>query len=341
MRRLDIHMRDGAALDLVLRAIQAAKPVDYYVIEPQQRDRRLISVLLRDGSGQSLMDTVQTCLEDETDWRISLCAVEATSPQLDQDKPSSRRGEKTNASPQATREEIYADIAQGARLDRDFLILVALSTIVAAVGLHSDSVAAVIGAMVIAPLLGPILGFAFAAALGDQKLTFGSAKTLMTGISLALLCAVLISFVIDVDMTSRELLSRAEVRLDGMALAIAAGSAAALSLARGQGAVLVGVMVAAALLPPGAAVGLFLGSGEIGLASRAALLLTLNVASLIFAALIVFRLKKIRPRSWLEQQDARRAVRLNLILTVLVLVVTVVLIVVLDLGSRIAIGTFG
>ena len=335
MRRLEIHMREGAALDLVLRAIRATDPIDYHVVEPQQRDRRLISVFLRDGQGQSLMDTLQSCLEGETDWRISLSAIEATSPPLDM--AVGEKSEKKNQA-RALREELYNDISVSARLDRDFLILVALSTIVAAVGLHSNSVAAVIGAMVIAPLLGPILGFAFATALGDQKLLFGSGKTLLAGISLALLCSVLIAFCVEVDLTSRELISRAEVRLDGVALAIAAGCAAALSLARGQGTVLVGVMVAAALLPPGAAIGLFLGSGAYELALRAALLLTLNVASLVFAALVMFRFKKVQPRSWLERQDADRAVKINLGLSLSILVLAIFLIVMLDLGARLSIG---
>lgn len=335
MRRLDIHLRDTDAFDTVIRAIRAADPIDYYVIPLEQRDRKLINVFLRDESGQALMDNLYTCLEDETEWRISLIPIEATAPKLTEAQSSSQNPKQRT---QALREEIFNDISLGATLDRDFLILVALSTIVAAIGLNSDSVAGVIGAMVIAPLLGPILGFAFGAALGDRTLLYGSTRTLVVGIALALLCSVLISFIIPVDLQSRELISRAEVRLDGMALAIAAGCAAALSMARGQGAVLVGVMVAAALLPPGAAVGLFLGSGEWELALRAALLLALNVASLVFAALVVFRLRKIRPRQWLERQDATRAVFLNLGLSVGFLTLCIALIIILDLGARISIG---
>ena len=192
--------------------------------------------------------------------------------------------------------------------------------------------------MVIAPLLGPILGFSLGAALGDQKLLFGASKTLGVGIAVALSFAVLLSFVLPVDFDSRELMSRAEVRLDGMALAIAAGSAAALSMARGQGSVLVGVMVAAALLPPGAADGLFAGTGEWALASRAGLLLALNVASLVLSALVVFRLKGIKPRTWYERKGANRAVALNIGLSATLLIVAIVLIVVLDLGSTVSIG---
>ncbi len=322
-------------MDVVIKAVQAAKPVDYFVVQPEQKDRRVITVLLEDGTGQTLMDNVQQAMEGEQDWRVSLMPIEATAPKV---KKPKKDQEKRGKRKQALREEILQDISADAKLDRDFIIMVTLSTIVAAIGLHSDSIAGVIGAMVIAPLLGPILGFSFAAALGDRTLLLGSGKTLAAGVAIALVCSVAISFMIDVDLQSQELITRAEVRLDGMALAIAAGCAAALSIARGQGSALVGVMVAAALLPPGAAIGLFLGSGEFELASRATLLLLLNVASLIFAALVVFRLRKMRPRTWIEQKDADRASLINIALSVGILVACIVLITVLDLGSKISVG---
>jgi uncharacterized membrane protein len=98
------------------------------------------------------------------------------------------------------------------------------------------------------------------------------------------------------------------------------------------------VMVAAALLPPGAALGLFAGGGEFALAMRSALLLALNVASLILSALIVFRLRKIRPRKWIEQKNATRAVWINAGLSAFFLVVAVILILLLDLGAKVQIG---
>lgn len=336
MRRLDLHMREGEAYETALKAIRAADPVDYIVIPLEQQDRRLVSVFLRDGTRQTLVDNLQACLEEEKDWRISLVPIEATAPAIPEDKDL--KNKRATQRKMALREEIYQDVKADATLDRDFLIFVVLSTIVAAIGLHSNSVAGVIGAMVIAPLLGPILGLSLGAALGDRNLLFGAVKTLGVGIAVALTCAVLISFIIPVDFGSRELMSRAEVRLDGMALAIAAGAAAALSLTRGANAPLVGVMVAAALLPPGAAVGLFLGTGEFALASRAGLLLSLNIASLVLSALVVFRLRGIRPRTWLEKKGADRAVAINMALSVLLLVVAVVLILVLDLGAAVSFG---
>ena len=317
----------------MLRAIKASEPVDYYVLDTALENRKLVSVFIREGVEQKLMDSVQSALEGSSDWRISILPIEATAPKLEEAKE-----DKQARAAQATREEIYSDVSTGARLDRNFFIMVILSTIVAAIGLNSNGVAAVIGAMVIAPLLGPVLGFSMGAALGDFELLKRASVTLAAGIGTALACSLALSFLLPIDLNSHELMSRAEVRLDGLALAMAAGGAAALSLTRSQASALVGVMVAAALLPPGAAVGLFLGAGEMPLALRAALLLALNVAALILSALIVFRLRRIRPRSWIEQKNADRAVLINAILSVLVLLVSVLLILYLDLGARVSIG---
>ena len=336
MRRLDIHLRSDERFDPVLRAVKASEPVDFYVLDTELENRKLISVFMRDGAEQTLMDSVQAALEGSAGWRISVLPIEATVPKLEEDDAATRR--KRQKAVTATREEIYSDVVTGARLDQDFIIMVVLSTISATIGLNSDGVAAVIGAMVIAPLLGPVLGFSMGAALGDFHLLRRASLTLAAGIGTALVCALVLSFFVPVDLNSHELMSRAEVRLDGLALAMAAGGAAALSLTRVEASALVGVMVAAALLPPGAAIGLFIGAGEWELALRAALLLSLNIAALILSALIVFRLRRIRPRNWIEQKNADRAVLINVGLSAFFLLVSVFLILYLDLGAKVSLG---
>lgn len=332
MRRLDIHLSDDDSFATVMSIIKAAEPVDWSVVETEQKNRQYVTILVRVGTGQFLMDNIQTALEGRDDWRMTLLSIEATVPQVPVDEV------KRNRKQQAVREELLHDIAQGAELHTDFMIMVVLSTIVAAIGLNSNSVAAVIGAMVIAPLLGPILGFSFGAAIGDFKLLKEGAWTLVVGVAIALVSAILLSFVMPVDLASRELVSRAEVRLDGAALSLAAGGAAALALTRGGESTLVGVMVAAALLPPTAAVGLFMGEAEWAAASRAGLLLILNIACLVVSALVVMHFKKIRPRTWLERKNAARAVSINITVAVVALIVMAFLIVYLNLGEAVSVG---
>ncbi len=329
--RVDIHLPGGAeAFETAIRIVKAADPIDYVVFRPEQSDRRFIQVIMRDGPVQALLDNLQLLLENRSGWRVTVADLDVTLPKLPEP-----RNEKKKASSQHTREELYIQISSDAKLNWDYVIMVALSTIVAAVGLVSDGVAAVIGAMVIAPLLGPIMGLAMGAALGELALLRKGILSLLAGIGIALAVSFLAAMILPPNFESRELMSRAEVRLDGVALAMAAGGAAALSMTRGTASALVGVMVAAALLPPAAGFGLFLGYGEWALALRSALLLSLNVASLLLAALIVFRLRRIRPRKWIEQQHAERAVWINAVLSIAFLAIAVVLIVLLDLGSTV------
>jgi uncharacterized hydrophobic protein (TIGR00341 family) len=332
--RVDIHLpADEDAYDTAIRIVKAADPIDYVVIPLEQKDRRLIQVTMRDGPVQVLLDNLQSILEGRSGWRVTVADLDVTLPKL-----PAPRNENKKANSQHTREELYIQISSGAKLNWDYVIMVILSTIVAAVGLVSDGVAAVIGAMVIAPLLGPIMGFAMGAALGELALLRRGMLALLAGIGIALAVSFLLALIMPPNWESRELMSRAEVRLDGLALAMAAGGAAALSVTRGTATALVGVMVAAALLPPGAAFGLFLGYGEWEYALRAALLLSLNVASLILSALIVFRLRKIRPRTWIEQKHAARAVWVNAGLSTVFLLIAVALIVFLDLGLTVDLG---
>ncbi len=330
MRRIEVHLDKDEAFESILRAVKNSDPLDYYVIYPRQKNRVIFEVLMRDGASQALIDAIQSTLAGRSDWRMIVTAIEATLPEVKEENDVSAKPNKL-----AIREEMLGNVRGNAVLDRDFAIMVVLSSIVAAVGMNSDSSAGVIGAMVIAPLLGPILAFAMGAALGNFDLLKTSGRTLAAGIVLALLASLLIGLVVPIDTESQELMSRAEVRLDAIALALASGAAAALSLSRGTGSVLVGVMVAAALLPPGAAIGMFVASGYPGLGARSALLLLLNVACLILAALVTFRLNGISPRGWIDQKNAERAFWTNTILSLAFLVLAAGLIVYLDLGSKV------
>lgn len=100
-------------------------------------------------------------------------------------------------------------------------------------------------------------------------------------------------------------MSRTVVSYDSIALALASGAAAALSLTTGLSSVLVGVMVAVALLPPAATLGIMLGTGEFGHALGAGLLLAVNVVSVNLSSKIVFIVRGVRPRTWYEKKKAR------------------------------------
>lgn len=309
MRLIELSFRDDADLvERLMAACERTEPLDGRSRRADRTRPPRPASRLRRSDGQSAIDAISGLMEGTEDWRLVVLPIEASLP-----KPASKVAEATKRRKFiALREELYQDVASGAKLHRDFLLLTLLSTIVAVFGLTADNVAVVIGAMVIAPLLGPILAFAFASALGDWELMARSARTASVGLVLGVAISIVIGFAFGADLSSQELASRTVVGIDSTVLALASGAAAALSIATGLSATLVGVMVAVALLPPAAAAGLLLGAGELSLALRAGLLLAINVVSVNLAALLVFFYKGIRPRTWLERRSAKRSVYINL-----------------------------
>jgi len=180
--------------------------------------------------------------------------------------------------------------------------------VVAAMGMFEDSAAVVIGAMVIAPLLGPNLALALGTTLGDTDLSRRAVGANAAGLSLSIGLAVLMGLLLD-PVTNDQLLDRTDVSYPAMILALASGAAAVLSLTSGAAAGLVGVMVAVALMPPATALGLFVGWAQWDNAIAAGLMLAINIAAINLSAKLVFVLKGISPRHWPEKTRARRSTR--------------------------------
>ncbi len=280
-------------------------------------------LLVGSGDTQTVVDRLQSLLASADNWRIVVLPVEAAVlPKHGEDKIEAKEKSQNTM---ALREEIYHDVSQGARVNRDFIALTMLSAIVAALGINADNVAVVIGAMVIAPLLGPILAFSFSCAIGNLELMWRSAQTALVGLSVGVATGFCVGTVIPVDLSSGELLSRTDVGLDAIALALASGAAAALSVLTGLSATLVGVMVAVAILPPAVAVALFLAAGEIGFAAQAIVLLAINVVSVNLASQLVFFTMGVRPRTWLERRSAQRSTAISISVWAVLLVALVVL----------------
>ena len=277
-------------------------------------------LLVSDARLQATLDALQNVLGAQAAARIIVLPVEISLP-----RPAEAETKEAK-SVIAAREGLYHSVEKDAQLHLNFIILVVLSTVVAAIGLIENSVAIVIGAMVIAPLLGPNLAFALGTSLGDVVLMRKAAGTIVVGIALAIALSALISIAWPFEITSPELIARTVVGLDSVALALASGAAAALSLTTGLSSVLVGVMVAVALLPPAATVGLMLGHSEVGLAANSALLLAINIVCVNLASKIVFLAKGISPRTWYEKAKARRAMTVYILvwLTTLIILIAAV-----------------
>lgn len=311
----------ASSLDTLRGIAEQQQVVDVWSGAPDEDGRQTLHMLVPPDKRQSVIDALQKALGGSSNYRIVILPVDAVLPRPEEDEQEKRR-----TSQSTTREELYNQIERGARLDSNFLMLVFLSTVVAAIGLIEDNVAVVVGAMVIAPLLGPNIALAFASSLGDYDLMRDAFKTNMTGLGLTLIMTVVIGVVWPDNLNSHEIMARTDVGLSGVVLAFASGAAAVLSLTTGLSSALVGVMVAVALLPPAAVFGMLLGSGQLPLASGALLLLAVNIVSVILSAKLVFLARGVRPRTWLEKRQARQSSLIAMTIWILLLVLLVVII---------------
>ncbi len=288
-------------------------------------DAVLRAVVGRSRSGKAL-DALHDRFHTNPHFRVLVLPLEATLPRPRASDSSKDRKAVASAAG-VSREEIYAKISDGAVLSTDFLAMTLLSTIVAAIGLVTNNVAAVIGAMVVAPLLGPNVALALGLTLGDRELTRAAMRTNLAGVTLAFGTAFLAGFFFTVDPNVPELAARTRVGLLDLLLALAAGCAGALAYTSGAPTYLIGVMVAVAILPPTVASGLFFGNGLWREGTGAIALVAANVAGLNLVSMATLIAKGMRPRYWWQAERAKASARRGLVgwLVLLVLLVAAVL----------------
>lgn len=170
-----------------------------------------------------------------------------------------------------------------------FHFLLGLSGIIATLGLLANSVAIIIGAMIIAPLIGPITGIAYSTTVANRRLLRRSILTLFTGVSLTIIISWLTTLGIGLKTVTPEILARTNPNLLDLAIALAAGAAGAFANSRRRIAdALPGVAIAVALVPPLSVVGMGLALGEKHLSVGASLLFLTNLTGIVFSGVIVF-----------------------------------------------------
>lgn len=192
--------------------------------------------------------------------------------------------------------ELFERIQTNSIWNFDFILLIALSTIIAALGLLDNSAAVIIGAMLVAPLMTPLLGLGLAIAQGNAYLARMMLKTSALGFLTAFALAYAVGLVSqDFYEPTGEMIARDWPQLLDLVIAFVSGLAAAYASGRpGLLAALPGVAIAAALLPPIATSGLSLSIGNYDLALNALLLFAVNMVAIVIAAAVALQAVGIR-----------------------------------------------
>lgn len=225
------------------------------------------------------------------------------------------------------RAEIAKNIRHNSRANTDFSVMITLAAAITALGLLLNSPAVIIGAMLVDPLMMPIVGMGLALVIGDLRFFWTALGAVFRGIVLTIITGLIVGALVPGASATAEILSRASPSVLDLVIALASGAVAAYALCRHDVTeALAGVAIALSLTTPLATVGIGLVLGQRGIAGGALLLFVTNMVAIVAASSLAFFLFAFRPAQ--GDSDRTRVLRRGFQgVAVLLLVVTMFLVI--------------
>ncbi|WP_247003007.1 TIGR00341 family protein [Halosolutus gelatinilyticus] len=309
--------------------------IDYVVTdEDGRRDYTAVVYFpLPSAAVEPVLDELHAAGIDEDAYTVVVDAETVVSRRFQELQEEYEEGDVE--SERISRQELQAEAESLTPTFGIFATMTVISAVVATAGLLLDSPAVVVGSMVIAPLIGPALGASVGSVIDDEELFRESLTYQAVGVVLAIAAAAIFAWIVKttnivppgLNITSvDEISERLTPDLLSLAIALGAGVAGIVSIATGISVALVGVMIAAALIPPAAAAGVAIAWGQPTFAIGSTVLVLVNVLSVNLAGLLTLWYVGYRPESLFELDHTERRVRRRVAgLVVIVLVFSVFL----------------
>lgn len=268
---------------------------DFSVSDTQIRGEDFIEIKITLESGQ--IDALTEDLKGITDLDAGDLVIDVFD-----EKAHLEKGKKvTGGTADLSVQEMYQKAFQFSSLDRTSSLLVALGAGIAVFGVAMENLMVVVGAMVIAPMLGPFISTSFGAVIGDRELIRESVLEAISSIAVGFGSAFLVSLVIPLKPNPlMELI--ANPGFVTVPLSLFVGSAAALTFATEAREALAGVAVAIALVPPTAVAGASLSIPNISLFLNSSVVVITNVSALILAGSLTFKFYGISPTTYYRKK---------------------------------------
>jgi uncharacterized hydrophobic protein (TIGR00271 family) len=182
---------------------------------------------------------------------------------------------------------VLSNVTEGGGLTPRFAFMAVMSCGIAILGLLQSSAAVVIGAMLISPLMGPIVQLGFSLCVVDFRMMGRSLLALLGGIGLALATAMLIVWLSPLREATGEILARTHPNLFDLLVALLSGLAGGYAVITRKGEAIVGVAIATALMPPLAVVAFGLATGDTAIAGGAFFLFMTNLLAIALSVTLI------------------------------------------------------
>ena len=313
MRLIQVTIPTGKR-EAILGALDDEE-IDYVVSdETSGRDYTAIAyVPVPQSAVEPVLDRLRNEGIDEEGYTVVLDANTVVSRRFQE---LQERYDKDQTEERIAREELIVRARAMAPPLTTYVTMTIVSAVIATAGLLLNSPAVVVGSMVIAPLVGPAMSASIGTVVDETDLFRRGLKLQVLGIMLSVLSAAVFAYLVQwghlippiQDVTTIDQV-RERIAPDFLSLAVAlgAGVAGVVSLSTGVSTALVGVMIAVALIPPAATVGIGIAWGQPFTALGAGVLTLVNILSINLAALVTLWYKGYRPHRWFRADEARAA----------------------------------
>ncbi len=222
------------------------------------------------------------------------------------------------------RQDVLIQMRSGAVPSIDFFVLILLSSVIASLGLLQNSGAVIIGAMLVAPLMSPILAMGMGMAVSETATVRLGFEATLKGMTTAVVVGALVVIISPINAPTSEILARTSPNVLDLMVALASGAAAGYAVSRKEvAAALPGVAIAAALVPPLCVVGYGIGVSQLDIATGALLLFLTNLTAIVFAAALTFLIVGFHPPHFQSGQMLRSMRSTIISLLVIVAILTV------------------
>ncbi|GAB6138649.1 TIGR00341 family protein [Halanaerobaculum tunisiense] len=286
---------------------------DYKLIQSQTGDLLIINLLY--GDADKLLDRLKNKFNFSTNENRSLIIFTP-------DTVIPRNEEKLNKYEyRATRETIITYAKESSQVDPEFIILAIVASIIASLGLILNNTPVIVGSMIIAPVFGPIAAMAIGIVLGDWKLFSKGAVSEGLVIVTAIVVGGIFGLLIPNVAVNKAIEIRMFPTIADLLIAFAAGGAGAYSLVTNvKSQQLVGVVIAAALIPVMATLGIGVALWHLPMVLGSSLLLFGNLFSLLLAIITIFYIKGLKPQWWYKS-TAKKMIKKSLIFLIIAVIV--------------------
>jgi uncharacterized hydrophobic protein (TIGR00341 family) len=302
MRVVDLYLEPS----LAERVIKEADRLGLRVVRMEAGDTVYLRVVILSGSSDEFLETIWSELNGDAESKLAgefflVFEPVAAGPRDDDDEE--QNGEDDETESRASTEEIQSVVDEGSKLTRSFVIMSMIAGMVATAGLLRDNLAAVIGAMVLAPLYKPIAAAGAGIVLGQFKQAIRGGLLVAGTLALAAVAGACVTWLTPAVEVTEAVSMRSGISAFDLIIALGAGIAMGYTLIKRDVSAMVGIVVAASMVPVASVCGIVFALGEYELLARATVVLVSNAIGVTVGLVAICKIEQIRSRRW---RDAHR-----------------------------------